>query len=122
MGLSEREQRVLEELERGLYAEDAKFAQRVSSGGNLAAKLVAGVLLAVIGLSVLVFAVIIQIMFIGLIAFVLMLGGLVLATSGGSANQGGGAKNKAANAPGPDKPKKSPGSFFEDRWDKRSGS
>ena len=121
MGLSEREQRVLEELERGLYAEDAKFAQRVSSGGNIAAKMVAGVLLAVIGLSVLVFAVIIQIMFIGLIAFALMLVGLVLATSGGPANQSGGAKSKAAGA-GSGKPKKSPGSFFEDRWDKRSGN
>ena len=34
MGLSEREQKVLEELERGLYADDAKFATRVSAGPN----------------------------------------------------------------------------------------
>jgi predicted lipid-binding transport protein (Tim44 family) len=122
MGLSEREQRVLEELERGLYEEDARFAQRVSSGGNLAGKVVAGVLLAVIGLSVLVFAVIIQIMIIGLVAFALMLGGLVLATSSGANAKPKESKSAKVTAPQPDKPKRSPGSFFEDRWDKRSGS
>jgi predicted lipid-binding transport protein (Tim44 family) len=120
MGLSEREQRVLEEMERGLYEEDARFAQRVSTGGNLAGKVVAGVLVAIIGLSVLIFAVIIQVMLFGLLAFALMLGGLVLATSGGSSQPK--ARQTNASKPAPDKPRKSSGSFFEDRWDKRSGS
>ena len=118
MALSEHEQRVLDELERGLYAEDAKFATKVASGGNPARKLVAGALIAVVGLSVLVFAVIIQLMFIGLVAFALMLAGLVVATSGNSK-----PRPTATKQPGPKvKPNKSGGgSFFEDRWDKRSG-
>jgi predicted lipid-binding transport protein (Tim44 family) len=117
MALSEHEQRVLDELERGLYAEDAKFATKVASGGNPARKLVAGALIAVVGLSVLVFAVIIQLMIIGLIAFALMLAGLVVATSGNSKPRESTTKPASAKA----KPnKRSGGSFFEDRWDKRS--
>ncbi len=118
MGLSDHEQRVLDELERGLYAEDAKFATKVASGGNPARKLVAGALIAAVGLSVLVFAVIIQLMIIGLVAFALMLAGLVVATSGNSK-----PKSPNSSQPKANKAPKAPrgGSFFEDRWDKRSG-
>ena len=118
MALSEHEQRVLDELERGLYAEDAKFATKVATGGNPARKLVAGALTAVVGLSVLVFAVIIQLMIIGLVAFALMLAGLVVATSGNSKPRPAATKPQSAK----DRPNKlNGGSFFEDRWDKRSG-
>ncbi|MFM5903737.1 MAG: DUF3040 domain-containing protein [Microbacteriaceae bacterium] len=115
MGLSEHEQRVLEELERGLYAEDARLATKVASGGNPAGKLVAGALVAVIGLSVMVFAVIIQTMLLGLAAFALMLVGLVVATSGGNRPRAG----KAEKKPTPPQPKRS-GTYFQDRWDKRN--
>jgi hypothetical protein len=123
MGLSEREQKVLEELERGLYADDAKFATRVSAGpNNSAARIVGGALLAVIGLSVLVFAVISQLTVFGVVGFALMLAGVLVATG----SKGPRAKGEAAAA----KPKASPtgtvkpkdetkGSFFEERWNKR---
>ena len=81
MGLSEREQKVLEELERGLYADDAKFATRVSAGpNNSAARIVGGALLAVVGLSVLVFAVVSQLTVFGVVGFALMLAGVLVAT------------------------------------------
>lgn len=115
MGLSEHEQRVLEELERGLYAQDARLATKVASGGNPAGKLIAGALIAVIGLSVLVFAVIIQLAIIGVAAFALMLVGLVVATSGSSSPK---SRPQPASKTKPAKPRSS-GTFFEDRWDKR---
>ncbi|MEN9957461.1 MAG: hypothetical protein RIR46_1069 [Actinomycetota bacterium] len=124
MGLSEREQKVLEELERGLYAEDAKFATKVSAGpNNSAARIVAGALLTVVGLSILVFAVVSQLTVFGVVGFALMLAGVLVATS----SSGGKAKGDAKPAA---KPRVSPtgtanqrdqtkGSFFEERWNKR---
>ncbi len=125
MGLSEREQKVLEELERGLYADDAKFATKVSAGpNNSAARIVGGALLAVVGLSVLVFAVISQLTVFGVVGFALMLAGVLVATS----SKGGKTKSDATSAAA--RPKASPsgaskqnaetkGSFFEERWNKR---
>jgi hypothetical protein len=124
MGLSEREQKVLEELERGLYAEDAKFATKVGAGpNNSAARIVGGALLAVVGLSVLVFAVISQLTVFGVVGFALMLAGVLVATG----SKGGNAKSATA---APARPKASPsgaskpkeetkGRFFEERWNKR---
>jgi len=120
MALSDHEKRVLEELERGLYAEDAKFATKVATGGNPAGRLVAGALIAVVGLSILVFAVIIQLMIIGLVAFALMLAGLIVATSAQS-KPGSSAKKTPSGSVKPPKPgNPNLGSFFEDRWNKRS--
>jgi hypothetical protein len=124
MGLSEREQKVLEELERGLYADDAKFATRVSAGpNNSAARIVGDALLAVVGLSVLVFAVVSQLTVFGVVGFALMLAGVLVATG----SKGAKAKGEAAPTA---KPKVSPsgatapkpeskGNFFEERWNKR---
>lgn len=123
MGLSEREQKVLEELERGLYAEDAKFATKVSAGpSNSAARIVGGALLAVIGLSVLVFAVISQLTVFGVVGFALMLAGVLVATgsSGGKAKGQPAAAKPTVSPAGEAKPKDEPrGNFFEERWNKR---
>jgi hypothetical protein len=124
MGLSEREQKVLEELERGLYADDAKFATRVSAGpNNSAARIVGGALLAVVGLSVLVFAVISQLTVFGVVGFALMLGGVLVATGSKGGKPKGEAKTSAkpkASPTGSAKPKdETKGSFFEERWNKR---
>ena len=124
MGLSEREQKVLEELERGLYADDAKFATRVSAGpNNSAARIVGGALLAVVGLSVLVFAVISQLTVFGVVGFALMLAGVLVATGskGGKANGEATPTAKPKASPsGASKPKdETKGSFFEERWNKR---
>jgi len=111
MALSEREQKLLEEMERNLLQEDAGFANKVKAVGasnKSAGKLVAGVLTTIVGLGLLLFSVILQIAFFGVVAFVVMVIGLVVASS---------------NFRLPDMPKLPDASggknFFEDRWNQR---
>jgi hypothetical protein len=119
MGLSEREQQLLEELERGLYASDSSLAHKLGKPGARSPKrIIAGGSLAVIGLSLLVVAVILQFALFGVAGFLVMLAGLILATSA----------NPSLDTPAPGKPAGRPAapqndrkSFFEDRWDRRQG-
>lgn len=115
MGLSEREQKLLEELERNLLAEDKGFESRVravDSVNRSAGKLVAGVLITLVGLGLLVFAVMLQVAFFGVAAFLVMLIGLLIA----SANFRLPELKLPTPQTGQDRK-----SFFEDRWDKRFG-
>lgn len=119
VGLSEQEQKLLDELERGLYASDAGLAQKLGKPGARSPKrIIAGAALVIIGLSLLVVAVILQVALFGVGGFLAMLSGLVLATS---SNAGPAGQSSA----GPQKPGSAPAasrkSFFEDRWDKRQG-
>lgn len=122
MGLSESEKRVLEELERNLYENDADFARKTKSkidqvslrGANSPAKVIAGALLAVIGISILVFAAITQLPPVGVAGFLVMLFGLLMASASASAKTG------APSAGTTKKPAKQQGSFFEDRWNRRT--
>jgi hypothetical protein len=117
MGLSEREQKLLEELERGLYAEDAEFAQRVSRTGGISVKrMIGGATLAVIGISVLLFAVIIQIAAFGIAGFLLMLAGIIVASSNFKPSS---LNNGPVKASKQDLSSKFSG--FEERWDRRRG-
>lgn len=117
MSLSDHEKKMLEELERTLYEDDAKFAQRVATGRPAsAARVVGGVISVVIGISVLVFAAIAHIVLVGAVGFVLMLLGLAIATSGHTAKPGD-QKNQKPAQPKPERP--AGGSFFEDRWNNR---
>ncbi|MFM5905061.1 MAG: DUF3040 domain-containing protein [Micrococcales bacterium] len=124
MGLTEHERKVLQELERGLYAEDQDFASRVrgvqqsAPVKNPASKLIAGALVSVAGISVLVAGVMLQWIWAGVIGFLVTLAGLVVASSNWS-NNALGAKAAAKNQP---KPKRPNSSFFEDRWDRRTGN
>lgn len=106
MGLSEHEQRMLDELERSLKSDDATLAAKLEKSATLTPKrIISGVLVSVAGLSALVFGVIAHLMVAGAIGFVTMLGGLVLATS----------KSHLAT---PKEQGQSQG-FFEKRWDRR---
>jgi uncharacterized membrane protein len=83
MALSEREQKLLEEMERNLR-EDSQFASRVSevsSSNQSSGKLVGGVLLLLFGIGLLILAVILQVAFFGVAAFLVMLMGLVIASA-----------------------------------------
>lgn len=119
MGLSEREQQLLDELERGLYASDSNLAHKLGKpGARSPRRIIAGGALAVIGLSLLVVAVMLQFALFGVAGFLVMLAGLILATS----------SNPSLDKPAPGKatsqsqpPKADRKSFFEDRWDKRQG-
>ena len=93
MPLSEHEQRLLDEMERNLYQNDADFVAAVSKGrgGTNYRALVLGILLAIVGLAVLVTGVIVRQPLVGVGGFALMLGGVVVAmrpAAGGSAEPG----------------------------------
>ncbi|HEX2283337.1 MAG TPA: DUF3040 domain-containing protein [Mycobacterium sp.] len=91
MPLSDHEQRMLEQIESALYAEDPKFASTVR-GGNLRApstrRRIQGAALFVIGLAMLVSGVAFKATMIGsfpilsVIGFVVMFGGVVFAITG----------------------------------------
>ena len=122
MGLSEHEQKQLDELERGLYASDANLAHKLGKPGARSSKrIIAGLVLAVIGLSLLVVAVTLQFALFGVAGFLTMLAGLILATS--SSNQvSSAAKPKTAASARAAEGKGQAKYFFDDRWDKRQGS
>ena len=116
MGLSEREQQLLEELERGLLEGEKGIAAKAERVGNPAGKLIAGALVAVIGLGVLITGVLVQFSMIGVVGFLIMLAGLVVATSNIQLpDMSAGFGSSTSNSPKPGR------NFFEDRWDKRQG-
>ncbi|MEN9621310.1 MAG: hypothetical protein RL499_1503, partial [Actinomycetota bacterium] len=77
MPLSEHEQRLLEEMERNLYQNDADFVATVSGrrGKPNYRLIVIGALLAVAGVAALVAGVIVRQPIVGVVGFGLMLGG-----------------------------------------------
>jgi hypothetical protein len=89
--LSEHEQRALEQIERALYAEDPKFAQSWRARADVRsvrrARILRGVAAVVIGLGLLLGGVVVQAgnavvgVVLGVVGFLLMLGGAWLALS-----------------------------------------
>ncbi len=92
MPLSEHEQRLLEQMERALYAEDPKFATSMRSERSAAGdrrRVALGVVGLLIGLGLLVAGVAAKLVIVGVAGFLLMVGGLWLAIS--ALNRGGDA-------------------------------
>lgn len=82
MGLSEREQQLLDELERSLTGSTADRKSKKLAPTNVSAKrVIAGSLTFIAGISVLLAGVMNQVMAIGIAGFVIMLGGVYLAAS-----------------------------------------
>ena len=120
MPLSEHEQRLLEEMERNLYQNDADFVATVSGGrGKPNYRLIViGALLAVAGVAALVAGVIVQQPLIGVVGFGLMLGGVLMVLSPGRAS--GDSAPAAASSAAPRKPARS--SWMDtmtERWERR---
>ncbi|CDO89264.1 hypothetical protein AWC29_07820 [Mycobacterium triplex] len=105
MPLSDHEQRMLDQIESALYAEDPKFASSVRGGGfraPTARRRLQGAALFVIGLAMLVSGVAFKATMIGsfpilsVVGFVVMFGGVVFAITGprmsGRSNQSGPAQ------------------------------
>lgn len=128
MPLSEHEQRLLEQMEKALYAEDPKFATSLRSTGGVASRgrAALGVLGVLAGLGVLLAGMAMALPFVGVFGFVLMLGGAVLTYF--AFTRGGGASTAAAgtDAPAPSSTaKQQPRSSgfmdrMEERWRKRA--
>ncbi|MBX3099635.1 MAG: DUF3040 domain-containing protein [Salinibacterium sp.] len=120
MPLSEQEQRLLEEMERSLYQNDADFVATVSSrtGRTNYTMVVIGILIGILGIATLVAGVIIRQPLVGVLGFAIMFVGVLLAVA---------PPRKTASIPTRDIPRKSKsgstsGSFMQglnDRWDRR---
>jgi len=131
MPLSDHEQRMLDQIESALYAEDPKFASSVR-GGTLRApstrRRLQGAALFVIGLAMLVSGVAFKATMIGtfpilsVIGFIVMFGGVVFAITG---PRGGRSRDRLPTDTGAARPKKTKGgggsftSRMEDRFRKR---
>jgi hypothetical protein len=125
MPLSEQEQRLLEEMERSLYQNDADF---VPTSGQRRGRpnytvLVIGALIGLLGIATLIVGVVINLTLIGILGFVIMFVGVLLAV----------APPRRLTSPEATKPSTAPGarggrptatseSFMDrlnERWDKR---
>lgn len=121
MPLSEHEQRLLEEMERSLYRNDADFVATVSprrGRPNLGA-VVIGVLLVVAGIGTLVAGVMLQLLIVGILGFAVMFGGVLLALT---PSRSGSAPVSASKEPRGRGGRGSGASFMDalnDRWDRR---
>lgn len=118
MPLSEQEQRLLEEMERSLYQNDADFVATVGQnrGKTNYTVLAIGVLVAVLGVATLVGGVIIRQPLVGVLGFAVMFVGVLLAVApprrtGGSPDPAPGAKAPKASSRFMDN--------LNDRWDNR---
>jgi predicted phage tail protein len=120
MPLSEHEQRLLEEMERNLYQNDADFVATVSGrrGKPNYRLVVVGALLAVAGVAALVAGVIVRQPIIGVVGFGLMLGGVLMVISPGRASEPSGpssaSMSRSARAP-----RSSWMSTMTERWERR---
>ncbi|MCU1544765.1 MAG: hypothetical protein JWM50_2630 [Microbacteriaceae bacterium] len=118
MALSEQEQRLLEEMERGLYQNDADFVATVGQrrGKPNYTVVVVGALLGVLGIATIIVGVVIQQTLVGALGFVMMFAGVLLAIAPPRRDE-----PIARTASPRGKPRKAAG-FMEnlnDRWDKR---
>lgn len=123
MPLSEHEQRLLEEMERSLYQNDADFVAKVGGKRVRPAyrSIVLGVLIAVVGVGVLITGVFVQQPIVGILGFVVMFAGVLLAIAPGKRV----AVDPDAPVPptsGARAPRAGQTGFMDklnDRWDKR---
>jgi len=79
--LSEREQQILEEIEKSLYQEDPRFAREVKRKAPRMAerqRVKLGALIAVGGFAALIVFFVTQVVFVGVVAFGAMVGGIVI--------------------------------------------
>ncbi|MBA0050319.1 DUF3040 domain-containing protein [Streptomyces sp. AJS327] len=134
MPLSEHEQRMLEQMERALYAEDPKFATALE-GSELRRytrkrlyQAAAGFL---VGITLLMAGMVAQQIWVSVVGFLVMLGCAVLAvtgwrkvpkageqqTEGGSGESGGGSGDTRARRQS--RPRRSMMNRIEDRWQRR---
>ncbi|RMI37393.1 DUF3040 domain-containing protein [Streptomyces triticirhizae] len=126
MPLSDREQRVLEEMERALHAEDPKFATTLQ-GSELRTvtrkrvyQAIAGF---VLGIGLLMGGMVAQLIWLSVVGFLIMLGCAVVAVTGwrrAPVQQGGQGGPQAAGGRRQRAPKRrSMMTRIEDRWQRR---
>ncbi|GAA1488521.1 DUF3040 domain-containing protein [Brachybacterium sacelli] len=131
MPLSDHEQKMLDEMERQLFADDPRLARAFAPGRNRrrsGRRIAIGLGGVVVGLGVLILAVSLPAVWLGVIAFLGMLAGAVFAvtTPSSSAQQGPSESGGGGGGSGPSTPRNDDGGGtfmrkLEARWEKRSG-
>ncbi|BDM67915.1 MULTISPECIES: DUF3040 domain-containing protein [Streptomyces] len=124
MPLSEHEQRMLEQMERALYAEDPKFATALEGSGlrtytrRRVYQAVAGFL---VGIALLMAGMVAQQIWISVVGFLVMLGCAVLAVTGWRKAPKPGEQRAGAEGPArrQARPRRSMMNRIEDRWQRR---
>lgn len=118
MPLSEQEQRLLEEMERSLYHNDADYVAGAARHGKPTyGRIVIGVLIGVVGVAVLISGVALRFPILGVVGFAAMFFGVLVALTPPRANLSSRPVDET-DAPG----KTTGGSFLQnlgDRWDNR---
>lgn len=119
MPLSEQEQRLLDEMERHLLRNDADVVSAPRDGRTLSYRnIVYGTVLVLLGLGGLIAGVSTGYIVVGVIAFIVMLGGVMLAVT---PTRGAGRAPMEGHRPRPATPQSST-SFMDrmnERWDRR---
>ena len=121
MPLSEHEQRLLDQLEQQLHADDPKFASSLSlaPGRSFSTRnVVIGVLVMITGLLVLLGGVALQLIILGILGFLIMGGGVYIATSKSKR----GVPAAGGSAPGAGNQAKQKSGFMsglEEKWEER---
>ncbi|MBV2355616.1 DUF3040 domain-containing protein [Streptomyces sp. J2-1] len=122
MPLSEHEQRMLEQMERALYAEDPKFASALEGSGlrtytrRRVYQAVAGFL---VGIALLMAGMVAQQIWISVVGFLVMLGCAVLAITGWRRAPKPGEQPAAGPARRQPRQKRSMMDRIEQRWQRR---
>lgn len=121
MPLSEQEQRLLDEMERNLYQNDADFVASVGGGRGRPnyRSVVIGALIALAGIAILVTGVVVHLPIIGLLGFAIMFAGVLLAVAPPRSLATPVTKPRAKSAAGG----RRQGGFMDglnERWDRRS--
>lgn len=121
MPLSEHEQRLLDQLEQQLHAEDPKFAHALSSSPTRSMStrnIVIGVLVMIVGLLVLLGGVATHLIVVGILGFLIMGAGVYLSltkTKFGASRESSGS----SGAPSAAKQKSGFMNNLEEKWDER---
>jgi hypothetical protein len=120
MPLSEQEQRLLDEMERNLYQNDADFVATVGGrrGKPNYRTVVVGVLIALAGIMTLIIGVVVRLPLVGVLGFAIMFAGVLLAIAPPRRFTAAPTKPRAATGSS-----RKSGSFMDglnDRWDRRS--
>lgn len=115
MALSEEEQRLLDELERGLYQNDVDIVS--TSGGRSfdPKRILFGILIAVIGVIALLVGIIMHQPIIGLVGFAIMFGGALFAFTGKKNGKTPGSSGSGSGTG----PRSAPKESWEDRANRR---
>jgi hypothetical protein len=125
MPLSEHEQRLLEEMERSLYNNDADFVATVSSRGGRPnyRRIALGALIALVGIVAIVTGIMIKQPLVGMLGFIVILGGALLALSSPRSRVPDSPGGLGNARPSPASGKSRTGGGFMDRmnerWDRR---